>query len=125
MALTMYRILAVFIPLVHLCFILWVILGAVLTRGRRLLTGLHLGTLAYGFLIEIVPWGCPLTRLEQWARVGAGMAPYPGDFIRHYLELVIYPDVPYLWLIWGAGVVCALNAAVYARRWRGCKSRDE
>lgn len=118
MELLPFRILAVLLPLLHLGFILWVIFGALLTRGRRLLTGLHLGALAYGFLIEILPVGCPLTSAEQWARRGAGMAPYPGDFLTHYLELIIYPDVPYEWLIVGAGVVCAVNLAVYARRWQ-------
>lgn len=118
MDLLLFRMLAILLPLLHLGFILWVIFGALLTRGRRLLTGLHLGTLAYGFLIEILPIGCPLTSAEQWARQGAGMAPYPGDFLRHYLELIIYPDVPYVWLIVGATVVCAANLVVYARRWR-------
>ena len=118
MELLLFRMLAILFTLLHLGFILWVIFGAVFTRGRRLLTGLHLGTLAYGFLIEILPVGCPLTSAEQWARQGAGLAAYPGDFLTHYLELIIYPDVPYLWLIVGAAVVCAVNIAVYLQRWR-------
>ncbi len=117
MDLLLFRMLAILLPLLHLGFILWVIFGALLTRGRRILTGLHLGTLAYGFLIEILPVGCPLTSAEQWARQGAGMAPYPGDFLTHYLELIIYPDVSYGWLIVGAAAVCAVNLAVYVRRW--------
>lgn len=119
MELVVFRMLAIFFPLLHLAFILWVIFGALFTRGRRLLTGLHLGTLAYGFVIEILPVGCPLTSAEQWARQGAGLAPYPGDFLTHYLEQIIYPDVPYLWLIAGAAAVCIVNLAIYLRRWIG------
>lgn len=123
MDLLLFRMLAIFFPLLHLGFILWVIFGALFTRGRRLLTGLHLGTLAYGFFIEVLPYNCPLTSAEQWARRGAGLTPYPGDFLTHYLELIIYPDVPYEWLIAGAAVVCAVNLAVYARRWRRARRR--
>jgi len=116
MTVTVFRILAVLFPLLHLCFILWVIFGALVTRHRPLLTGLHLGTLAYGLLIEVLPVGCPLTSAEQWARRGAGLAPYPGDYLTHYLEAIIYPDVPYQWLIIGAAIVCIVNLIVYWRR---------
>ena len=125
MPLNAYQILAILIPLLHLGFIVWVIFGALLTRRRPLLTGLHLATLAYGFVIELLPVGCPLTEAEQWARQGAGLAPYPGDFLTHYLERIIYPDVPYTWLIAGATVVCAVNLWVYARRWRGARRSHE
>ncbi len=116
--LLLWRILAVLVPALHLLFIGWVIFGALLTRGRRWATLLHWLTLAYGIWIEITPRGCPLTRLENAARLRAGSQPYQGDFIRHYLLNIIYPNVPVWVLIAGAILVCLVNAIIYGRRLR-------
>ena len=47
---------AIVVLALHLGFILWVIFGARLTRGRTVLRGLHIGSLVWGLLVEIVPW---------------------------------------------------------------------
>ena len=113
-----HQTLAIAILCAHLGFILWVIFGTLFTRGRRLLTGLHVAALLYAVAIEVGLWPCPLTRWEQWAQRAAGMGSYEGDFITHYLEAVIYPDVPYAVLIPLAVAVCLLNLFVYAWRWK-------
>src|SRR5437867_4643860 len=56
-----YSALAAAILGLHLLFILWILFGATITRRRPLLRGLHLGSLVWGILIEILPWTCPLT----------------------------------------------------------------
>jgi Protein of Unknown function (DUF2784) len=100
----------------HLGWILWVIFGAVWTRGRRLLTALHVGSLVWGSVVEIGPWPCPLTLVEQFFETKAGISTYQGGFLVHYLDLVVYPDLPG-WLLTAAGVtVCAGNLAIYALR---------
>jgi hypothetical protein len=100
----------------HLGWILWVILGAVWTRGRRLLTGFHIGSLLWGVVVEIGPWPCPLTMAEQFFEMKAGASSYQGGFLVHYLDLVVYPGLPG-WLLTVAGVaVCAANLAIYALR---------
>ncbi len=103
----------------HLVWILWVILGALPTRHRPLLGGFHIISLIYGIVIEVAPWPCPLTLVEQWLQGEAGMTPYTESFLVHYLEMVVYPDVSQSSLAWGAAAVAAFNLGVYGRRfWR-------
>ena len=122
--LVLYRGLAVLIPALHLAFILWVIFGALLTGRRRWAAALHGLSMAYGIFIELAPVACPLTRLENWARARAGERPFAGDFIRHQLLRVIYPDVSLHLLAAGAAAVLALNAWIYWRRFAaGARAR--
>lgn len=111
-------VLAVVVLATHLTFILWVIFGALLTRTRRWLAWAHGACLVYGVIIETQPWPCPLTLLENWFEIQAGRTPYRGPFILHYLNALVYPNVPPQLLIWGAVVVLVVNAAVYWRRAR-------
>ena len=119
----MYYALAIGVLALHLLWIGWVITGALLTRGRRVLTGVHVLSLLYSIVIETAPWPCPLTLLEQWAQQRAGMVPYQGDFLTHYLGAIIYPDVPYWVLVPVAVAVCALNLGIYGWRWRRERTR--
>lgn len=115
---TLYFVLAAAALVIHFAWILWVIFGALVTRGRRALGWIHVASVLYGVVIEAGPWPCPLTLLEQRLLVRAGRASYEGSFLIHYLEQLVYPDVQPEWLLWGAGVVCAVNLAIYARRFR-------
>jgi hypothetical protein len=104
---------------VHLVWILWVIFGALLTRHRPLLGGLHIVSLIYGIVIELAPWPCPLTLAEQWVQGMRGTAPYSESFLVHYLGRLVYPEVPQTVLVWGAVAVAAFNLGIYGRRfWR-------
>jgi hypothetical protein len=116
---TLYFVLAAATLVLHFLWILWVVFGALLTRGSRVPAWIHVGSVLYGVVIEAGPWPCPLTLLEQHLLVKAGRTSYEGSFLVHYLEQLVYPDVRAEWLLWGAGVVCAVNLAVYARRFRG------
>lgn len=110
--------LAAGVLIVHLLFILWVIFGAIFTRGHRILAGLHVGCLIYAVVIEAGPWYCPLTKLEDYFRERAGAPVYREPFLVHYLEMLVYPNVPELLLVWCAAAVCGINLIVYARRLR-------
>ena len=59
----------------HLLFILWIVFGAAFTRRRPVLQWLHLGSLVWGILIEILPWTCPLTWAEKLAGGTGGRCP--------------------------------------------------
>src|SRR5205809_391089 len=85
-----YSALAAAILGLHLLFILWIVFGAAVTRCRPLLRWLHLGSLVWGILIEILPWTCPLTWAENWLETRAGIAPYQGGFLLHYLDALVY-----------------------------------
>ncbi len=110
--------LACTVLVLHLAFILWVLFGAFFTRGRPRLTVVHAVCAVYGLVIEFAPWPCPLTLLENWFEVQAGRMPYNGPFLLHYLDRTVYPNVPPMLLIVGAGIALAVNAAVYFRRWQ-------
>ena len=90
----MYSALAAAILGLHLLFILWIVFGAALTRRRPLLRWLHLGSVVWGILIEILPWTCPLTWAENFLETRAGIAPYQGGFLLHYLDALVYPNIP-------------------------------
>lgn len=114
-----YEVLAGVVLTVHLVWILWVILGALLTRHRPLLAGFHIISLVYGIVIEVAPWPCPLTLAEDWLRGKAGMTLYNESFLVHYLEALVYPDVSQELLVFCAGAVVAVNLGAYGRRfWR-------
>src|SRR5213594_1210594 len=68
--------------------------------------------------VEILPWACPLTAVENWLQVHAGGATYEGGFLFHYLDVLVYPDVP-PGLLTACGVaVCLFNLGIYIARYR-------
>ena len=119
---TVYAVLATATLLVHALFILWVVAGALLTRGRPVLGWIHIGSLLWGIFIEFTPGSCPLTTLENWLESLAGVQPYQGGFLLHYLDALVYPNVSGTLLTVAGASVCIFNLAVYARRfWKDRK----
>ncbi len=110
----MMRILADLTLLVHLAFIVFVGVGALLLLRWPRLAWLHLPLTAWGV---IVGWGnftCPLTPLENYFRRRAGESGYSGGFIEHYLTPLIYPDGLTRTIQIALGVfLLALNLALY------------
>src|SRR6266568_6885247 len=88
-----YSALATAVLFLHGLFILWVVFGALLTRSRPILRWLHIGSLVWGILTELLPWPCPLTLLENWLEGKAGVEPYQGGFLLHYMDKMVYPDI--------------------------------
>lgn len=110
---------------IHLLFILWVMGGILLVHRHPRLKWVHIGSLVYSIFIEIVPWlPCPLTVLEQMLENRAGIVAYHGSFLVHYLDALVYPNVPLTLLVSVAVAFCAANLAYYVLAWRnGCKVR--
>ena len=108
-----YSGLAVTVLLLHALFILWVIFGALLARSRPLLRWLHVASLVWGILTEVLPWPCPLTLLENWCETRAGVEPYQGGFLLHYLDKLVYPEISTTVLTVAGVLVCALNLMFY------------
>lgn len=119
-----YSALASGVLILHLAFILWVILGAFLTRSRPIVRYLHLASLIWALLIEIFPWSCPLTELENWLEMRAGVAPYRGGFLLHYLDALVYPDISVSWLAAAGILVCLINGLWYAYWFSKLKKRS-
>jgi hypothetical protein len=115
----LYSALATAVLFLHALFIVWVVFGAVLTRSRPVLRWLHMASLIWGILTELLPWPCPLTLLENWLEGKAGIEPYQSGFLLHCLDKLVYPNISAIALTVAGVIVCAFNLALYGRQaWR-------
>ena len=101
---TFYEWAAEGIVLLHFLWIVFVVIGAFFLWRTRRWKYVHLAAVLYSLAIEIWGWICPLTHLEQWLRLKAGVESYEGSFITYYLEKVIYLRAPQ-WLLVSAAVL--------------------
>jgi len=97
------KIFADLIVVIHFSWVLFMLLGFMLTLcgffwreffDRWLFRILHLCGIAYVGLLAVLRHYCPLTIMENALR--AKYDPeltYPGSFIVHYIEKLVYPDV--------------------------------
>jgi hypothetical protein len=88
----MSAFLADVVLVLHFVFVLFVIFGGLLVLRWPKLAYVHLPVAAYGALIELVGWICPLTPLEKRLREQAGLEGYEGGFVEHYILPVLYPS---------------------------------
>jgi len=86
-----YSLAADAVVVFHLLFIVFVMSGALLALRWPALVWLHVPAVAWGMSVEFLHLYCPLTPLENSLRIKAGAAGYAGDFVGHYLILLIYP----------------------------------
>ena len=121
-----YRALADLVVAVHLAFVLFVVGGGLLVLRWPRLAWLHLPAAAWGAVVELAGWVCPLTPLENALRERAGLAAYSGDFVARYVLPVLYPgDLTRTVQLARGSAVLLVNAAVYGRlvwRWRRSRS---
>jgi hypothetical protein len=114
-----YRLLADLVVVVHLAFIVFVALGAILAWRWRRLVWVHVPVLVWAVAIVAVGFTCPLTPLEKLLRRRAGGGTYDGGFIDHYLEGVVYPG---RYLVAARAVVLVLIVVGYAGLVRRARS---
>lgn len=111
----LYLLAADLVVVLHLGFVLFVVFGGLLVLRWPRLAWVHLPVAAYGALIELVGWICPLTPLENWLRAAGGGTGYEGGFVEHYLLPVLYPRALTAGLQLTLGLLVILvNAAIYA-----------
>ncbi len=115
----LYGALADAVVAVHFLFVLFVLFGGLLVLRWRWVRWLHLPAAAWGALIELAGWTCPLTPLEKWLRRQGSGAGYEGGFIEHYILPVLYPRAltRNTQLVLGL-VVVLLNVFIYWRVFR-------
>ena len=99
----LYKILADLIVFFHFLWIIFNLIGFILTLAgffwkrffdRALFRLLHLFGIVYVSLLAILGKYCPLTILENSLRRKYNpFLVYPGSFIAHHLENLVYPDV--------------------------------
>ena len=114
-----YRALADGVLLLHLGFVLFVTLGALLLAHWPRLMLVHLPAALWGVLIEFAGGWCPLTPLEQDLRRRGGEAGYAGGFIDHYITAALYPSGLTRGSQMALGSLLLLfNVVLYWRWWR-------
>ncbi|SRR6266498_4214000 len=125
-AVSLYSGLAVSVLVLHALFIIWVVFGAFLAWSRPVLRWLHIASLAWGILTEVLYWPCPLTFAENALEQRAGIEPYQGGFLLHYLDKLIYPPVGTEQIGWQkrfsriAWIVGRMRIVVWRRQRRRC-----
>jgi len=120
----LYGWLANLILLVHLAFIVFVALGGFLVLRWPRLAWLHLPCVAWGVMVELMGWTCPLTPWENHYRRLAGQTGYAGDFIQHYLLAAIYPEglTRSVQIMLGL-LLLLVNLAIYGLLWYRARSQ--
>ena len=112
----LYEAAAATVLALHLVWLLFIMFGVFVSKGRPAIAAIHIAALVWGIAVEVGPWPCPLTAAEQHFQTQAGNAGYTGSFLVHYLDRVVYPDIPEAVLVTCAVAVCVFNLAVYVRR---------
>lgn len=116
----MYVALDAAVLLLHLCWIVWILLGWAVTRHRPVLAWLHVASVVWGIATELGPWPCPLTLAEQWLEARSGSIPYQEGFLVHYLDKLIYPDLPEPVVALSGAAVCVIILAIHGVRLLHC-----
>ncbi|MGD2187821.1 MAG: DUF2784 domain-containing protein [Desulfobacterales bacterium] len=109
-----YHLLADFVVVIHLSFVLFSLLGALLAIWWRKILCLHFPAAVWAAWIEFSGRICPLTPLENWLRQKGGDTGYGGDFVGHYLLSILYPSglTRKVQFILG-GIVIGVNVIIY------------
>lgn len=97
-------LLADLVLVLHASVVVFVVAGLALIlighfRGWRWVYGwyfrlAHLAAIAFVVAEAWLGVVCPLTTLEMWLRAQAGAATYSGSFIEHWLQRLLYYDLP-------------------------------
>lgn len=109
-----YKITADLIVLLHFLWILFLVFGALIGYRIRWLMWLHRGGLGYSILLQLYSGICPLTYLEVWLRERHDLLlAYPGSFIAHYAEELVYLRVDSDLLFWLTLGMVLINLSIY------------
>ena len=101
---TLYRVAADLVLYLHVTFVAFVVGGLLLIYIGKFCSWswirngwfrmLHLAAIGVVVLQSWLGLLCPLTTLEMWLRDHAGDAVYPGAFVAHWVQRILYYDVP-------------------------------
>jgi hypothetical protein len=115
----LYKVLADLTVLTHFLWILFLIFGGIWGRKYKAVKVVHIGGLAFAFVINVFGFYCPLTDLEIWLESKSSPATtYSGSFISHYLDKIIYLNVSDVAIAAMTVGLCGFNAWLYLRQRR-------
>jgi len=107
-----------FVVLIHLLWIVFLVFGMIPGARWAWVKWTHLGALVFSIALQLFGWVCPITHLEAWLRTAGGATPYEGTFIRHYLERVVYAQLPPNAIFLGTLIIAGVTLWVYFGRRR-------
>ena len=121
-----YKILADIIVILHFLWIIFMLVGFVFTlcnifftKGKQfvdwwLFRIIHLCGIVYVGFLAILGKYCPLTILENILRARYNPElKYPGSFIVHYIEELVYPDVNPLMILIPTVVIAIFTFIIF------------
>ena len=119
----LYKVLADLIVVVHFAWILFMLAGFILTLCGLfwreffdwwLFRILHLCGIIYVGLLAALRQYCPLTILENTLRQKYNPElTYPGSFIVHYIEKLVYPDINLLIILIPTVIIAVFTIVVF------------
>ena len=119
----LYKVVADLIVVIHFAWILFMLLGFILTLcgffyrsffDRWLFRTLHLCGIAYVGLLAALRQYCPLTILENTLRTRYNPElTYPGSFIVYYVEKLVYPEVNPLIILIPTAIIAVFTILVF------------
>ncbi|HYA86351.1 MAG TPA: DUF2784 domain-containing protein [Nitrospirota bacterium] len=119
----LFRVLADIVVLAHLLWILFLIGAAYLGRKNRVVMMVQGAGLVFAIASQTFGWYCPLTYLEVWLREKQSTAcAYPGSFIAHYAEQLVYLDISPTLIFILTVVLIIANVWIYTIAFRKAKS---
>ncbi len=115
-AAVIYRVLADLVVVVHFLWIVFLIFGGLFGVRYRVMKICHAAGLLLAVVIQVSGWYCPLTDLEVWlkSRYAPGLA-YRGSFIVHYVEKLVYIQIPHEVIVVLTVLLCGFNGWLYLR----------
>ena len=126
---TNYLLLADLVLFTHVLVVMFVVLGLIMILLGGTLKWqwvrnpwFRLTHLACIAVVVMQAWAgvvCPLTTLEMWLRTQAGAQVYSGSFIAHWLDNILYYDLPN----WVFTLVYSSFGALVLASWFGVKPR--
>lgn len=113
----LFKILADIVVFFHFLWIIFLIFGVFIGVKTRAIRFLHISGLIFAIFIQIMGWHCPLTYLEVWLRsMHDPSTTYPGSFIAHYIERVVYIELSQNLIFVLTIILCLFNGWVYLKR---------
>lgn len=119
----LYKVLADIIVVIHFAWILFMLIGFILTLCGSfykrfldwwLFRTLHLFGIVYVGLLALLREYCPLTILENILRQRYNPElRYPGSFLVHYIEKLVYPDVNPSIILIPTAIIALFTVAIF------------
>ncbi len=114
----LYKLFADLTVLIHFLWIVFLLIGALWGRRSQFIKIFHLSGLSFALIIQMFDWYCPLTHLEAWLR--AKHHPdlsYAGSFIIHYIDKLIYIEIPPVLIMFLTLLLVGFNLWIYLKKW--------